>query len=883
MRPPSLARRLLAWTVSASDRDDVLDDLDDLYALRRASWTRGAADVWYWGQVIAFPARLWVASKRDDEAARTGARALLRHFVEDVRFGFRSFRKSPAFPIAAVATLALGLAANTVIFAVVNAAILRPLPFPEPDKLVWVWPGGEVSLTQGQFEELKDRSAALDLSAFAYRNYAIQGGESPREVSGVSVSTNHFDVFELRPVLGRGLEREDGFPGAEPTAVISHRLWQGQFGADSAVIGRRVDVFMAASIPMVPGAFTGAPHTIVGVLPPRYRPFGFQADVYTPLVVDPSHPSFSNMRELTVVGRLTLGQTPQSAQSELVTLSSEVPALQSVQEEIARDRVMGLREAVFGNIRPAMLLTLGAVAMILLIACVNVANLILVRTQAREREFAIRRALGAGRGRLTRQLVTESVLLSAISAAVGVGLAYLLLPSLMSVLPAGIAPLDGVPLSWPVVAYSGGALALTTLLATAGPFAVRSTRPGGTRRGSRGGVGFTRRHRVVNSILVVSQLAMALVLVHGASMLMRSFGQLSSLDVGFDSANVVAMRVAPSSNRYSDPDIRRGLYAQILERTRAIPGVVQAGAVHFLPIADGRPTVGFLLDPADSESRRASGYRVVTTDYVETLRIPVLRGRSVSDEDVRGAPPVGMVNRTLAERLWPQEDPIGRTVYRTNGSVMFTVVGVVGDVRQGVSGLPIEPEMYVPMAQSEWASVMNVVVRTSGSVPRLDAQLRRIVADVDPGVPVTRIQSMEAVVADSMSSPRFYGMLFSAFALMALVLGGIGVYSVVSSVVAERTDEIGVRLALGATSRSILIRELRLGAKTLLPGIVLGVLGTLFTSRLLGSLVFEISPSDPVVIAATSLVLGAVAATGIVVPACRASRTDPMNTIRAAD
>ena len=808
----------------------------------------------------------------------------MSQFFEDIHFALRSLRKSPGFLLAVVGTLALGLGANAVIFAVVHASILRPLPFPEADELVWVWPSGNIALTLAQFEQMRPQTASAELTTFAFRSYSVLGGEAPREVTGVSVSTNHFGVFGVYPALGRALRPEDALPGAEPVAVISHELWHGQFGDDATILGRRVDLFTAATIPMVAGAFTGSPHTVVGVLPPSYRPFGFQAEVYTPLVVDPDDPNFTNMGELSVIGRMTSGSNPERVHQELVRLSNEIPVLQGLRESIEQDSVVGLRDALYGSLRPAMWLTLGAVALVLLIACSNVANLVLVRTQSRLGELAIRNALGAGRSRLVRQLLTESLLLSCIAATVGFGVAYLLLPLVANVLPAEIAPLDGVTLSWPVLAYTAGALALTALLSGITPAAMNTKGLSVGAVVAQRTVGSSRRRRFVNSALVVSEIALALVLLHGAGVLVKSFSALQNVDVGFAAAHVVTMRVAPSESRYESSDVRRDTFAQILDQVDAITGVESVGAIHFLPIADGGPGINFALDPAaDRSARQSSGYRVVTPGYIETMGIPLLRGRTIAESDVAGGELVGMVNGRLAEQLWPGEDPLGRTIYRTSGRIMLTVVGVVGDVRQGGVGLPPQPEIYIPLSQSEWASAMNVVVRTSGPLPGLDQQLRQIVEAIDPNLPVTRVTSMEDVMVASIASPRFYGMLFSLFAVLALVLGGIGIYGVVSTTVGERRGEIGLRMALGATGNTILRRELLTGGKMIALGVMAGIVLAALASRALSSLLYEVSPTDPVVVIATSLILALVAVAGVMIPAARAARIDPLVAMRSVD
>lgn len=804
------------------------------------------------------------------------------HVLEDARFAVRSFRRSPGFTLAAVVTLALGLGVNTVIYAVVNAVVFEPLPFPNADRLVWAFTSGQVSLTMQEFGELRPGAAELaELTAFTGRNYAIVGGETPDEVSGIGVTTNHFDVFETPPLLGRGFTRQDGVPGAERVALISYGLWQSHFGGDDSVVGKRVSLYTSAAIPMVPGAFSGAPHTIIGVLPASYKPFGYQAEVFTPLIVDPSDPNFTNMGELSVVGRLTPGATTGQLKDELVRLSHVIPSLKNSREQIAQDGVTDLGTALSGNLRPAMFVTLGAVGLVLLIACANVANLALARTEARRGELAVRHALGASRARLASQLLTESTLLSAVAALVGLAAARMSLPAIVGVLPPGLAGTEEVVLNGSVLLFCLAALVITGVLSGSLP-ALHSTRnPAFKAARAQRGAG-SNRHSI-NRGIVVGEIALALVLAYGAGLLVQNFARLTVVDAGFAAENVMTIRVAPSEQKFIDPDVRRELYSQILERLRSIPGMQAAGAIHFLPIADGGPAINYFIDPTDPETRQSSGYRVITPGYLETMKIPVLRGRAITENDRTGSELVGLINATLARQLWPEDDPVGKSLYRTNGRRFFTIIGIAGDVRQSALGLPPLPEIYLPLSQSGWASAMTIVTRTAGAVPGITEQLKQIVQAVDPNLPITRVSAMGAIVNQSLESPRFYGILFSVFAVLALALGGIGVYGLISSAVSQRTDEIGIRLALGATRGDIIRQEVGMGLKMTAVGMGIGLLAAVGVSTLLSSLLFEASPFDLPVFAGTATILAAIALLGIAVPALRASRMDPLVAIRAVD
>ena len=882
MTPPKTARWLLKATLESEDRDDVVANLDELYRDRQQAGGALAAYAWYWVQALSFPARLRAAPPYIPQTraqARPRLKDSIMQLLEDARFAVRSFRKSPGFTLAAVATLALGLGVNTVIYAVVNAVVFEPLPYPNADRLVWAFTNGDVSLTMQQFRELQPGAAELaELTAFTGRNYAIAGGKTPDEVSGIGVSTNHFDVFETPPLLGRSFNEPDGIPGAEPVALISYGLWQSHFGGDASVVGRRVSLYTSAAIPMVPGAFSGAQHTIIGVLPAAYEPFGYQAEVFTPLIADPSDPNFTRMGELSVVGRLTSGATAGQLKEELVRLSNVIPSLQNSREQIAQDGVADLGTALSGDLRPAMFITLGAVGLVLLIACANVANLALARTEARRGELAVRHALGASRSRLASQLLTESTMLSAAAAVVGLAAARISLPAIVGVLPPSLAGTEAVVLDGSVLLFCLASLFITGVLSGSLPALHSTKNPAFKAARAQRGAG-SNRHSI-NRGIVVGEIALALVLAYGAGLLVKSFARLTVVDAGFTVENVMTIRVAPSEQKFIDADVRRELYSQILERMRNVPGIQAAGAIHFLPIAEGGPGINYFIDPTDPETRQSSGYRVITPGYLEAMNIPVLRGRAINDRDRTGSELVGLINASLARQLWPEDDALGKTLYRTNGRSFFTVIGIAGDVRQSALGLPPLPEIYLPLSQSGWASAMTIVARTAGTVPEMTNQLREIVRSVDPNLPITRISAMDAIVNQSLESPRFYGILFSVFAVLALALGGIGVYGLISSAVSQRTDEIGIRLALGATRGDIIRQEIGAGLKMTALGMGIGLLAAAGVSTLLSSLLFEATPFDLTVFAGTAAVLAAIAFVGVAIPALRASRMDPLVAIR---
>ncbi|NNM34363.1 MAG: FtsX-like permease family protein, partial [Gemmatimonadetes bacterium] len=794
MKPPRAARWILRAFVPAEEADDVLENLEQLYLAKRSERGRLPADLWFWRQAVLFPLTLGASSGLSD-LRRHGLGQWLRSAAADLRFGLRTFRTAPAFVAGVVLTLALGLGANVAVFAVVHSVLLRPLPYPDAEELKWIWPEGTVAPTHERFEELDQVASgqALDLTAFAVRSFSVQGGAEARIVPGAAVATDFIETVALGPQLGRSFRESDGFPGAERVALISDDLWRTQFGADSSLIGQTVDVHTAASIPMIPGAFTGARHTVVGILPPSYEPFGYDADVVTPLVRDPGDLHFSNMGELVLLARSRLDV--EAIRRELANAARGLPSFNRLLEQIEQSSVVTLREALFGSLRPTLLLTLAAVAVVLLIACVNVANLTLTRSRKRRQELAVRMALGAGKGRVIRQLLTESLLLSTAAGTLGLLGAGMLLGPLLRLVPTGFVSTAGVRLDGPVLVFTALLVLATGLTAGVTPALTAGRRA--LEREGRSGSRAAARHTMGRG-LAATQVALALVLAQAAVLLVLSFDRLQRVDPGLRPEGVVTLRVSPSEQRYEAVEERRALVDRALEGARALPGVSSAGAIHFLPIADGGPGINFLLDPSDPESTTSAGYRVVTPGYVESMGIPVRQGRSFDPDDVAGSAPVGMVNERLASLLWPGEEALGRTVYRTSGTPFFTVVGVTGDVRQrGVQAEP-QPEIYIPLAQSAWASEMSLVVRTTKASSEIHPELRRVVRELDANLPITRMSTMTDVVEQSLSTPRFLGLLFAAFAGLALTLGGVGIYGVVSTVVADRTDEIGIRMALGA-------------------------------------------------------------------------------------
>lgn len=882
-RPPRLARALLGRLLPRDIGDDASANLEDLYACRLQRHGRLRAGVWFWRQTVVFPLRMRLARAEGARPAPlTRVMRAAGQLARDLKLATRALIHQPAFSVTAAGTLAVGLAANISVFAVVNAAMLRGLPFPEPDRLVWLWPDGDFAVTLQQFDELE--SAARpdgELSAWASRAFVVTGGDRPVEVTGAAVSANHFEVFGLQPSLGRGFSTDDALPGAAPVVIVSDAVWRAWFGADPSLVGRTVQLDVAASIPMQAGAFTGEPRTVIGVLPPHYRPFGLELDVVTPLVLDRSDPNFENLGELTVVGRLGRGVTASMLGQRVDARLGELSSFsRTADDERPRSAAMPIEDVISRGAGAILWLTLGAVGLVLLLASANVAHLTLARLGGRRHEFAVRLALGASRGRLARQLLAESFAICCAGALGGLLLAATALPTAARLLPGELGVfVDEVAIDGHVLLFLAVVLAGTTVVVGLAPI-LGDTRRLARSLGARGAGGHDGPGRsALHQGLVAAEIALALIVVSSAALLIASVSRLTNVDPGFESEGVVTARVAPSDARYRDAGVRRDTYARILARLEQEPGVEQTGAIHFLPIADGGPSIRYLMAP-DGTEMQTGAYRVVTPGYFETMRIRLTSGRVFSGQDVTGAAGVGIVNEQLAADLWPGERAVGQRLYRTNGREFFEVIGVVVNVRQQGLSQPPAPEIYLPLAQTEWASAMTIVARVSGNTGRLLPRLDAIVRDVDAGLAVTRLDTMDALIAGSIRAPRFYSTVFSSFGVLALLLGGVGVYGVSAFLSGRRRREIGIRIALGASRASILRLECRRGGLAAAAGLAAGLAGAIGTGRLLTGLLYEISPAEPMALIGATVVLAVVALAGVYLPAHSAASVDPMVAVR---
>lgn len=797
----------------------------------------------------------------------------------DLRYALRRLIRSPGFTAVAVGTLALGIGAVVAIFSVVDAVLLAPLPYDEPDELVAVWEWNVPRdrrrnvINPGNFNAWRERSRSFDAMAALFPNrLVVAGAGDPEEVDAGMTTANFFRVLGLEPVLGRSYTPEDLEAGDRP-AVVTNRFWQRKLGGNPAAVGRTL-------------SFNGQSAVVVGVLPPVYVALAEGMDLFLPMDFSAMTPDETG-RSGRAVARLAPGVEIEGARAELRAVAArledeypEVNAGWSVS-------VVPLQEDVVGPTRPALLTLLGAVGLLLLIACGNVANLLLARGAGRRRELAIRRSLGAGTGRLARQLFTESGLLAGAGAGLGVGLAYLATRAasrgLSEAFP--LPRLAEVSVDGRALLVAVGVAVLTGLLFGLAPvLQARRLEPGeamasGGRRGADEGTGSRTR-----GALVVAEVALSVMLLVGAGLLARSFQQLVSVDAGIQARGVLTAKVNLAGPSFQDPGERVRFHDELRRELEALPGVEAVGMNVFLPLdGPGAATAYRPLDrprPAPGEEP-VTEVRMIHGDYFRALGIPLLRGRTLEPGDRADGRPVAVVSRALARESWPDENAVGkRLAYSWGTWEEVEVVGVVGDVRSTRLDLPPRPTVYVPYRQSAHFPFAALTIRTSGEAEALARSVEESVHRVSPEVPVTELRSMEQVVSASVARSRLTTVLMTAFAAVALVLAAVGLYGVLSYTVSRRVGEMGIRMALGARSGHVLGLVVRHGMTLALLGAALGLVASYFGTRFVESLLFQVPATDPATFAGVAAFLLAVALAASTVPAWRASRVDPSEALR---
>jgi predicted permease len=816
----------------------------------------------------------------------------LETFVQDLRFGARSFLKRPGFTSIAVITLALGIGANTAIFSVVNGVLLRPLAYREPGDLVTILKDGRGPIAPANFLDVRADSKSFERLSAAEAWSGTLTHDRPEVVSGLRMGEDLFDLLGVPPLLGRALQAEDFRPGSGRVLVLSHKLWQRAFGGDAGVVGRQI-------------LLTGESYTVVGVMPAEFQfpPFwSTRAELWVPLDLGARAES-RRASSLRVFGRLKPGVSLEQARAEIALLSGQLASAYPDANAGLDLRVDPLAEKVVGDVRPALLVLAATVVFVLLIACANVACLLLVRGQARQQETAVRAALGASRGRIVRQLLAESLILVACGAVLALGIAFAGVEWLTAALSGEstgfavrLARLDEVKLDLTALAFTFVTAILTTVAFGLAP-ALAASKPNLQNVLQERGRGAPAGGRRLRETLVVVELALALVLMIGAGLLMSSFLRLRAVDSGFDPRGVLTATVSlAGAARYVGPT-REAFYTEVVEELGAMPGVEAVSAINHLPLAgdvwgtrltlEGRP-----LPPAGQEP--AATFRVCRPDYFRTMGIPLLEGRDFTAGDTPDAPGVVMINERFAREQWPDGNAIGARITlddprdAENQPKWLSVVGIVEDVKQDSwMGAPSN-EIYLPFHQDEvfyagtspHNSSMTLVIRTTSRPELLAAAVRARVGAIDPGIPVSRVVTMEQVVADVLWQPRFNLQLVGLFAALALVLAALGLYGVMAYSVMQRTQEIGLRLALGAQPRDVLKLVVGQGMRLALVGLAVGLLAAAAFTTLMSQLLFEVQSADPLTFIAVSAVMALVALLACWIPARRAARVDPNVALR---
>jgi putative ABC transport system permease protein len=782
--------------------------------------------------------------------------------------------KHRAFTVVAILTLALGIGANTAIFSVVNSVLLRPLPLGEPERLLSIWEStlqfDKGSVSALNLKDWREQNNVLtDLTAYQFGDFSLQEGDHPERVFAAMVSANFFEVLGVSPRLGRAFLAGEDQPGNHRVVVLSDQLWQKAFGADPSVVGRNI-------------LLSGESYMVAGVMPPDFQFPSRTTEIWVPLVYTPEQLKERGNHAFLVVGRLKPDVTLAQAQEQLSTIARRIEQQYPDQQTGRGVRLVPLQEELVQNVRPALLILLGAVGFVLLIACTNVANLLLARAAARHREIAIRRALGAGRFRLIRQFLTESLLLSVLGGALGLLLGKWGVDGLL-VLATGLLPRAGeVKLDWRVAGFTlllslltGIGFGLAPALQVSKTDVQEALKEGGS-------AGSSQRRSWLRSLLVVAEVASALVLLIGAGLLVKSFMRLQQTSSGLRPENVITLRVTLPEARYGTPRATANFYQQVLERIAALPGVEAAGAINILPLQrtgfNGSVDIEGQSYPPGQEP--LAEFRAATPDYFRALGIPLVTGRLFNAQDHEDAQPVAIVNQTFVNKFLGGGDALGKRV-RPGGIKWMTIAGVVADVKQSGLTRPVMPEIFVPYRQSEGLTQsMSLVVRGAGDPSTLVPAIRREVLAVDPNQPVYNVQTMEAVIVKSVSERRLNMLLLTIFAGVAMLLAMVGIYSVMSYTVTQSTREIGIRMALGARPRDVLKLVVGQGLLLTLVGVGLGVVGALGLTRLMESLLFGVKATDPLTFAAVSALLIVVALLACYWPARRATRVDPMIALR---
>ncbi len=809
----------------------------------------------------------------------------LEQVLKDARYGARTLLRAPVFSLVAVVTLALGIGANTAIFSVVNAVLLRPLPYRHADRLVVALHGGSDPVSPANYLDWRDQGRSFQaMEAAEYWSANFTGGDTPEHLLGLRVTQKLLPMLGVDPLLGRLFVAGEDRQGSEHEVVLSHRLWQRLFNGDANVLGKPITLNSEA-------------YTVVGIMPAgfKFAPFwATRAEMWVPLAFgDRVHNRGGN--SLRIFARLKPGVTLGQARAEMAAITAR---LERQYPGTNRDVVLTpLKEKVVGRIETPLVTLLCACGFVLLIACANVAHMLLARTSGRQKEIAVRTALGAGRGRVIGQLLTENLLLAALGAAAGLLVASWGIRALVALSPAYIPRVETVAIDRGVVLFLFATTAITAVIFGLVPamHVATGNLSDSLKDGGRAGSDGVSRNRL-RGFLVASEFALAFMLLIGAGLMIRSFVALQSVDPGFNPHRVLSMVVSVAGSNESEEGRRAVFYRQLLHRVRTLPGVESAGAINHLPLAgdlwgwpfaiEGRPK------PRPGESPTAI-YRIAMPGYFQTMRLPVLRGRAIAEADDARAPGVVMINERAAAAYWPGQDPLGQRVSfdddKRDPPTWLTVIGVVKNARQEDWASPPYPEVYLAALQNQdflggrdsHIAYITLVARTIGDPADLASAVKRTVWSFDRNLPISQVLTMDQVVADATSQPRFEMLLFGMFAAVALVLAAVGIYGVMNYSVSQRTREIGIRISLGASHAAVVRMVVRQGMMQALAGTAAGVAGALLLGQLMTKMLYGVQPDDPLTFGGVALVLGAVALLASSVPARKATRIEPTVALRS--
>jgi predicted permease len=814
----------------------------------------------------------------------------MQNLWQDLRYGARMLFKIPGFTVIAVITLALGIGANTAIFSIVNGLLLNPLPYRNAERLAIIWthsPGANVALdwpSPGQFSALKTENSVFEQLALAHGgNVILTGNGEPERLGAVRASSAVFSLLGAQAMLGRVFLPEEDTPDKTLTVILSHNFWRRRFGGDPKVLGQTLTI-------------NGRGYNVVGVMPPDFA-LGHevmptvggvsQAELLLPLPLSVEEMNDHGDENYNVLARLKPGATIAQAQAELNLavrrLEQQFPKNYPQNRRFSLS-IRPLLEQVVGDVRLALYVLLGAVGCVLLIACANVANLLLARAATREREMAVRTAIGAGRWRVVRQLLTESVLLSAVGGAFGLLLAVWGLSLLRWLNPGDVPRLAAIGIDNRVLAFTTSVAMLTGVLFGLAP-ALRSSRVNLAETLKEGGRSLVGGHHQLRNLLVVTEIALSLVLLIGAGLLIRSFVRVQQVEPGFEPKNVLSMRMSLVGSAYKEEASRVSFYQRLWERIRRLPGVESAGGVSALPLTGGIGWGSITIEGYDASSGQSviqADMRAASVGYFETMKIPLIRGRFFAEQDIKGSERVVIVDENMARTYWPKADPVGKRLKfggADNDSPWMSVVGVVANVKHYALDTDSRVALYVPHLQGG-AGSLSIAVRTTADPLSAVAAVTREARALDPNLPLYDVKTMEQWLSESLARRRFAMLMLGLFAVVAMLLAGVGIYGVMSYAVAQRTREIGIRVALGAQTRDVLRLIAQQGMSLTGIGVGIGLVAAVAATRLMASLLFGVRATDPMTFAAIALLLALVALAACWIPARRATKVDPMVTLK---